>query len=88
MPGVLRVASLLKRWMLGTHQGSVTRDHLQAYLEELTFRFNRRTSRSCGLVFRRLIEQAVPTLPVTEAEVTHGYDWRTGDTTRCRGWRS
>lgn len=75
MPGVHRVASLLKRWILGTHQGSVTPDHLQAYLEEFTFRFNRRASASRGLVFRRLLEQAVVTGPVTEAEVTHGYDW-------------
>jgi transposase-like protein len=75
MPGVHRVASLLKRWILGTHQGSITPDHLQSYLEEFTFRFNRRTSRSRGLVFRRLLEQAVVTGPVTEAEVTNGYDW-------------
>jgi transposase-like protein len=75
MPGVHRVASLLKRWILGTHQGSVTPDHLQSYLEEFTFRFNRRASRSRGLVFRRLLEQAVTTGPVTEADVTHGYAW-------------
>ncbi len=59
LPGVHRVASLLKRWILGTHQGAVTANHLQSYLEEFTFRFNRRTSRSRGLVFRRLLEQAV-----------------------------
>ena len=75
MPGVHRVASLLKRWILGTHQGSLTPDHLQSYLEEFTFRFNRRSSRSRGLVFRRLLEQAVVTAPVTESDVTHGYDW-------------
>lgn len=75
MPGVHRVASLLKRWVLGTHQGSVTPDHLQSYLEEFTFRFNRRTSRSRGLLFRRLMEQAVVTGPVTEEDVTGGYDW-------------
>ena len=75
MPGVHRVASLLKRWILGTHQGAVSAAHLQSYLEEFTFRFNRRTSRSRGLVFRRLIEQTVATGPVIEAEVTHGYDW-------------
>ena len=75
MPGVHRVASLLKRWILGTHQGSVVHDHLQSYLEEYTFRFNRRTSRSRGLVFRRLLEQAVVTAPITEKDVTHGYDW-------------
>ena len=75
MPGVHRVASLLKRWILGTHQGPVSSAHLQSYLEEFTFRFNRRTSRSRGLVFRRLIEQAVATGPVIEADVIHGYDW-------------
>jgi transposase-like protein len=75
MPGVHRVASLLKRWILGTHQGSVAPEHLQSYLEELTFRFNRRTSASRGLAFRRLLEQAVVTGPITEADVTHGYDW-------------
>lgn len=75
MPGVHRVASLLKRWILGTHQGSVSAEHLQSYLEEFTFRFNRRTSFSRGLVFRRLLEQAVVVGPVTEAKITHGYDW-------------
>lgn len=75
MPGVHRIASLLKRWILGTHQGAVVPAHLQSYLEEFTFRFNRRTSRSRGLVFRRLLEQAVVTKPVTEADVTDGYNW-------------
>lgn len=75
MPGVHRVASLMKRWILGTHQGSVVPDHLQSYLEEFTFRFNRRTSRSRGLVFRRLLEQAVVTEPITEDDVIYGYDW-------------
>ena len=75
MPGVHRVASLLKRWLLGTHQGATTPEHLQGYLEEFTFRFNRRSSGSRGLVFRRLLEQAVVTHPVTEADVTDGYDW-------------
>jgi transposase-like protein len=75
MPGVHRVSSLLKRWILGTHQGSITPEHLQAYLEEFTFRFNRRTSRSRGLVFRRLLEQTVATGPITDEDLTHGYDW-------------
>jgi transposase-like protein len=75
MPGVHRVASLLKRWILGTHQGSVVPAHLQSYLEEFTFRFNRRNSRSRGLVFSRLMEQCVVIGPITEAEVTFGYDW-------------
>jgi len=75
MPGVHRVASLLKRWLLGTHQGSVLSHHPQSYLEEFTFRFNRRTSRSRGLVFRRLLEQAVITGPVTQTDIIYGYDW-------------
>ena len=75
MPGVHRIASLLKRWILGTHQGCVVPEHLQSYLEEFTFRFNRRKSRSRGLLFRRLIERAVVTSPVTESDVTNGFDW-------------
>jgi len=75
MPGVHRVSSLIKRWILGTHQGAVAPEHLQSYLEEFTFRFNRRTSRSRGLVFRRLLERAVATGPVTEHDVTNGYNW-------------
>ncbi len=65
MPAVHRVASLLKRWLLGTHQGSVSPQHLDAYLNEFTFRFNRRTSRRRGLLFHRLLEQAVLTPPMT-----------------------
>ena len=75
MPGVHRVSALLKRWILGTHQGSFRPEHLQSYLEEFTFRFNRRTSKSRGLVFRRLLEQSVSTKPVTDGDVTNGYDW-------------
>lgn len=75
MPGVHRIASLLKRWILGTHQGSIVPDHLQSYLEEFTFRFNRRSSKSRGLVFHRLMEQAVHTKPVAESDVTYGYNW-------------
>jgi transposase-like protein len=63
MPGVHRVASLVKRGLLGTHQGAVRRAHLDDYLDEFTFRFNRRTSRSRGLLFYRLIETAVVTDP-------------------------
>ena len=65
MPGVHRVSSLLKRWLLGTHQGSVSPEHLDAYLNEFTFRFNRRGSRRRGMLFYRLLEQAVLTGPVT-----------------------
>jgi transposase-like protein len=73
MPGVHRVASLLKRWILGTHQGSVSDMHLQSYLEEYTFRFNRRKSNSRGLVFRRLLEHAISTKPITQSEIVGGY---------------
>lgn len=58
-----RVAALLKRWLGGTHQGAVAHEHLQSYLDEFVFRFNRRTSRSRGLLFRRLLENAVQTPP-------------------------
>jgi transposase-like protein len=63
MPEVHRVASLLKRWLLGTHQGAVSHDQLDYYLDEFTFRFNRRRSRHRGLLFYRLLEQAVATGP-------------------------
>ena len=70
MPRVHLVASLLKRWLLGTHQGAVSKVHLQAYLDEFTFRFNRRTSRSRGKLFYRLVEQAVRTAPLPYAKIT------------------
>jgi hypothetical protein len=62
-PEVHRVASLLKRWLLGTHQGAVSRDQLDYYLDEFTFRFDRRRSRHRGLLFYRLLDQAVTTDP-------------------------
>ncbi|CAJ0708084.1 MULTISPECIES: IS1595-like element ISRsy1 family transposase [Ralstonia] len=71
MAGVHRVASLVKRWILGTHHGSVQPEHLDAYLDEFVFRFNRRTSGSRGLLFYRLLQQAVVTGPVTYADVVH-----------------
>ena len=64
LPAVHRVASLAKRWLLGTHQGSVRETHLQSYLDEFVFRFNRRRSRSRGLVFYRVIELAISHDPV------------------------
>src|ERR1039458_7524649 len=51
MPGVHRIAALVKRWLLSTHQGSFSEKHLEYYLDEYTFRFNRRTSRSRGMLF-------------------------------------
>jgi len=65
-----RVASLLKRWLLGTHQGAVRASHLDYYLDEFTFRFNRRTSRSRGKLFYRLMQQAVAVDPVPAAQIT------------------
>ena len=59
LPRVHRVASLLKRWLLGTHQGGVSREHLDDYLNEFTFRFNRRSSRHRGKLFYRLLEHAM-----------------------------
>lgn len=64
LPRVHRVAALLKRWLLGIHQGAVSREHLDAYLDEFTFRFNRRTSRWRGKLFYRLVQQAVQVPPV------------------------
>jgi transposase-like protein len=69
MAGVHRVASLIKRWILGTHHGSVQPEHLDAYLNEFVFRFNRRTSASRGMLFYRLLQQAVVTEPVTYEDV-------------------
>jgi transposase-like protein len=59
LPHVNRVVSLVKRWLLGTHQGAVRPKNLDYYLDEFTFRFNRRTSRSRGMLFYRLLQQAV-----------------------------
>ena len=63
LPRVHRVVSLLKRWLLGTHQGAVSHAHLNYYLDEFVFRFNRRTSASRGKRFYRLIQQAVEVEP-------------------------
>ena len=72
LPHVHQVASLLKRWLLGTHQGAVSREHLDYYLDEFTFRFNRRTSRARGLLFYRLLDRAVRTAPATTASLFRG----------------
>jgi len=70
LPRVHRVIALLKRWMLGTHQGAVAIDYLQDYLDEFTFRFNRRTSASRGKLFLRLAQQAVQVAPSTFDAIT------------------
>jgi len=64
LPRVNRVVALFKRWLLGVHQGAVTPAYLDAYLDEFTFRFNRRTSRWRGKLFYRLVQQAVAVEPV------------------------
>lgn len=72
LPRVHRVASLLKRWLLGTHQGAVSVAHLDYYLDEYTFRFNRRKSRSRGKLFYRLLQQAVQVDPAPYKTVVGG----------------
>ncbi len=72
MPRVHRVSSLLKRWLLGTHQGAVRPQQLDYYLDEFTFRFNRRSSNHRGLLFYRLLEQAVQTEPQPLARILGG----------------
>ncbi len=69
LPGVHRVASLAKRWLLGTHQGAIEADHLQAYLDEFAFRFNRRKAEARGMLFYRLLEQAVASDPLPYTQI-------------------
>jgi len=69
LPLAHRVASLLKRWLKGTHHGAVQPSHLDYYLDEFTFRFNRRTSRSRGKLFYRLVQQGVSIEPVTGQDI-------------------
>lgn len=69
MAGVHQVAALLQRWLLGTHHGAIQPKLLDSYLNEFVFRFNRRTSKSRGLLFYRLIQQAIETKPVTYKNV-------------------
>jgi transposase-like protein len=65
LPAIHLVFSLVKRWLLGTHHGAVGKKHLEAYLDEFVFRFNRRTARSISHRFARVIQQAVLTRPTT-----------------------
>ena len=65
LPATHRVFSLVKRWVMGTLQGSVAPEHLQAYFDEWVFRFNRRHSRSRGLLFHTLMSYAVGGEPLT-----------------------
>ena len=72
MPNAHLVASLIKRWWLGTHQGATSKEHLDYYLDEFTFRFNRRTSKARGLLFYRLLENAVQLAPVSTDALFRG----------------
>lgn len=72
LPGVHRVASWLKRVIIGTYHGGISREHLDYYLDEFTFRFNRRSSRSRGLLFYRLLEGAVQTVPTPTHALSGG----------------
>jgi len=72
LPLASQVAGLLKKWLQGTHQGAVQPSHLDYYLDEFTFRFNRRTSRFRGKLFYRLLEQAVIIPPVTGQDIRGG----------------
>lgn len=78
MPHVHRVLALLKRWLLGTHQGSVQPHQLDYYLDEFTFRFNRRHSRHRGLLFYRLIQEVVATEPIPLKRIVGGERGRRG----------
>ena len=71
MPRVHRVISLLKRWLMGTHQGAVSHKHLGYYLDEFAFRFNRRRCKSRGKLFFRLVQQAVSVDPITRYRIVH-----------------
>ena len=72
MPRVHRVCSLLDRWWLGTHQGAIRRKHLDYYLDEYTFRYNRRGSQARGMLFYRLLQQAVRVDPVPYKRLVGG----------------
>lgn len=72
LPRVNRIAALLKRWILGIHQGNVSRKHIDGYLDEFSFRFNRRTSAHRGMLFHRLLQQAVAIEPTSYSELVNG----------------
>lgn len=72
LPSVHRVIALLKRWLVGTHHGRVEPQHLQAYLDEFAFRFNRRKSRHVGKIFFRLVQQGAQTGPVAYRALVSG----------------
>lgn len=84
MPGVHRVASLLKRWLLGTHHGAVRKKYLDYYLDEYTFRFNRRSSLSRGLLFYRLMQHAVAMQPIPYRKIVENHDLQNVEATHAK----
>ena len=74
LPRVHQAISLLKRWLLGTHQGAVSHGHLDYYLDEFVFHFNRRNSRSRGKLFYRLVQQAVAVDPTPYRSIVAHWD--------------
>jgi len=78
LPRVHKAISLLKRWMLGTHQGAISHEHLDYYLDEFVFRFNRRGSRSRGKLFHRLVQQAVAAEPTPYRSIAADWDAELG----------
>lgn len=72
MPRVHRVAALLERWWLGTHQGAIRPKHLDYYLDEYTFRYNRRRSRARGMLFYRLLQQSTQVDPAPYKSLVGG----------------
>jgi transposase-like protein len=72
LPHANIISSLLKRWLLGTLQGGIQATHLSYYLDEFTFRFNRRTSKARGMLFYRLLENAIAISPTIEASLKGG----------------
>jgi hypothetical protein len=78
MPHVHRVFALLKRWLLGTYQGAVQAHQLDYYLDEFSFRFNRRHSRHRGMLFYRLLQEVVATEPIPLNQLLGGHNGRAG----------
>jgi len=85
LPLCHREAALIKRWLAGTHQEAVSHEHLGYYLDEYTFRFNRRRSRYRGMLFYRLLQNAVVVDPVTYQDMIMGVRGRKSQTTRYSG---
>jgi hypothetical protein len=76
LPNVHIVINLYKTLISGTHQGAVLSQHIQSYVEEFTFRFNRRNFTNRGLLFRRLLEHSILTKHVSYKDIAHGFNWK------------